>query len=95
MILASWNVNSVRARISNILDYLKKSKMIVDSHCHLDFDNLKNLYKSNMSVGSTFPGFYFLSNYFYVLSFICYFCRSAPKQTIIPIKILRRDNERS
>ena len=27
MILASWNVNSVRARISNILDYLKKSKI--------------------------------------------------------------------
>ena len=25
MLIASWNVNSVRARISNILDYLKKS----------------------------------------------------------------------
>ena len=26
MLITSWNVNSVRARISNILDYLKKSK---------------------------------------------------------------------
>ena len=25
MLIASWNVNSVRARISNILDYLKAS----------------------------------------------------------------------
>ena len=24
MIISSWNVNSVRARIKNILDYLKK-----------------------------------------------------------------------
>ena len=26
MLISSWNVNSVRARIKNILDYLKKSK---------------------------------------------------------------------
>ena len=26
MLVTSWNVNSVRARISNIIDYLKKSK---------------------------------------------------------------------
>ena len=26
MIISSWNVNSVRARINNILNYLKKSK---------------------------------------------------------------------
>ena len=26
MLISSWNVNSVRARINNILEYLKKSK---------------------------------------------------------------------
>ena len=26
MLISSWNVNSVRARIKNILEYLKKSK---------------------------------------------------------------------
>ena len=28
-------------------------------------------------------------------SYICYYCRSDSKQTIIRIKIIRRDNERS
>ena len=50
MIISSWNVNSVRARIDNIKDYLKNSspeillmQEIKTEDPNIPYDNLKNL----------------------------------------------------
>ena len=69
MKISSWNVNSVRARITNILDYLKTTKPdilliqeIKTEEKNFPFSDLKNLgYKSHVFGQKSYNGVAFLS----------------------------------
>ena len=58
MIITSWNVNSVRARIKNIIDYIKDTKPdllmlqeIKTEEKNFPFDDFKNIsYQSYISM---------------------------------------------
>ena len=64
MIISSWNVNSVRARISNILDYLKSAKPdiilmqeIKTEEKNFPFNDFKkNLYDSHVLGQKSYNG---------------------------------------
>tara|TARA_B100002051_G_C16698455_1_gene619550 strand:+ start:126 stop:902 length:777 start_codon:yes stop_codon:yes gene_type:complete len=69
MLIASWNVNSVRARISNILDYLKTSNTdilmmqeIKTEEKNFPFQDFKNLgYNSHVFGQKSYNGVAFVS----------------------------------
>ena len=69
MIISSWNVNSVRARITNILNYLKSSnpdilfiQEIKTEEKNFPFNDFKNLgYESHVSGQKSYNGVAFLS----------------------------------
>ena len=69
MKISSWNVNSVRARITNILSYLKISKPdilliqeIKTEEKNFPFNDFKNLgYKSHVFGQKSYNGVAFLS----------------------------------
>ena len=69
MKISSWNVNSVRARITNILDYLKTSKPdilliqeIKTEEKNFPFNDFKNLgYESHVFGQKSYNGVAFLS----------------------------------
>ena len=69
MKISSWNVNSVRARIENILDYLKTSKPdilliqeIKTEEKNFPFSDFKNLgYESHVFGQKSYNGVAFLS----------------------------------
>ena len=69
MLISSWNVNSVRARILNIIDYLKKSKPdilmlqeIKTEEKNFPFADFKNLgYESYVFGQKSYNGVAFLS----------------------------------
>ena len=69
MKISSWNVNSVRARITNILDYLKTSKAdilliqeIKTEEKNFPFNDFKNLgYESHVFGQKSYNGVAFLS----------------------------------
>ena len=70
MKITSWNVNSVRARISNLINYLKKNKPnilmiqeIKTEEKNFPYDDLKNLgYKSYVLGQKSYNGVAFLTN---------------------------------
>jgi len=69
MIISSWNVNSVRARINNIINYLKKSnpdilflQEIKTEEKNFPFNDFKNLgYESNVFGQKSYNGVAFIS----------------------------------
>ena len=69
MKISSWNVNSVRARITNILSYLKSSnpdilfiQEIKTEEKNFPFDDFKNLdYESHVFGQKSYNGVAFLS----------------------------------
>ena len=69
MKIASWNVNSIRARIINVLDYLKKDKPdilfiqeIKTENINFPSDEFKNLgYESYVFGQKSYNGVAFLS----------------------------------
>ena len=69
MKISSWNVNSVRARITNVLDYLKSSnpdilmiQEIKTEEKNFPFDNFKDLgYESHVFGQKSYNGVAFLS----------------------------------
>ena len=69
MKISSWNVNSVRARIKNILNYIKSSnpdilfiQEIKTEEKNFPFDEFKNLgYESHVFGQKSFNGVAFLS----------------------------------
>ena len=69
MKISSWNVNSVRARILNIIEYLKYSKVdilmmqeIKTEEKNFPFNDFKNLgYKSYVFGQKSYNGVAFLS----------------------------------
>ena len=69
MIIASWNVNSVRARILNILDYLKSSapdilmiQEIKTEEKNFPFEDFKNVgYNSYVFGQKSYNGVAFIS----------------------------------
>ena len=69
MIISSWNVNSVRARINNIKEYLKKSspdivmmQEIKTEEKNYPFDDFKNLkYESYVFGQKSYNGVAFIS----------------------------------
>ena len=69
MKISSWNVNSVRARITNILDYLKTSEPdilliqeIKTEEKNFPFNDFKNLgYESHVFGQKSYNGVAFLS----------------------------------
>ena len=69
MKISSWNVNSVRARIANILDYLKSSnpdilfiQEIKTEEKNFPFNDFKNLgYESHVFGQKSYNGVAFLS----------------------------------
>ena len=64
MIITSWNVNSVRARIKNIIDYIKDTKPdllmlqeIKTEEKNFPFDDFKNIgYQSYISGQKAYNG---------------------------------------
>ena len=69
MLISSWNVNSVRARIKNILEYLKKSKPdilmmqeIKTEESNFPFSDLKDIgYNSYVFGQKSYNGVAFIS----------------------------------
>ena len=69
MKISSWNVNSVRARLSNIIDYLKSSnpdilliQEIKTEEKNFPFNDFKNIgYEANVFGQKSYNGVAFLS----------------------------------
>ena len=69
MIISSWNVNSVRARITNIIEYLKKSKVdilmiqeIKTENKNFPYDDFNKLnYKTHVLGQKSYNGVAFIS----------------------------------